>query len=211
VTELQTDEEKVEAIKKWWRENGKSVVGGVVLGFAIIGGWQGWQIYRTNQGEQASLLFDAMSQAAAAGRTDAAVSEGQRLVGEYPGSAYASLAAMQLARLAYQRGEKSAARDHLRWVVESGPDAELREIARLRLGMLLLDMQQLDALDALLAEPGLVAFAGEFAALRGDLAKARGDLASARSAYAEALAVGVEDAALLRMKLVDVGGRLPAG
>jgi len=26
------DEEQVEALKKWWSENGKSVVGGVVLG-----------------------------------------------------------------------------------------------------------------------------------------------------------------------------------
>ena len=27
------------------------MIGGVVLGFAIIGGWQGWQGYQRNQGE----------------------------------------------------------------------------------------------------------------------------------------------------------------
>ena len=52
----QTDEEQVEAIKRWWKENGKSVIGGIVLRFAVIGGWQGWQGYQRNQGEAASMI-----------------------------------------------------------------------------------------------------------------------------------------------------------
>ena len=106
----QTDEEQVEAIKKWWKENGRSVVGGLVLGFAVIGGWQGWQGYQRSQGENASLVFDSMRQAVLTKNFDKALEDGKRLIGEYGGSAYASLAAMELAKLAYQRGEKSVAR-----------------------------------------------------------------------------------------------------
>lgn len=202
----QTDDEQVEAIKNWWKENGKSVIGGVVLGFAIIGGWQGWQVYQRNQGEAASITFDTMRQAVRSGQTDRAMEEGKRLLGDYGGTAYASFATLELARLAYDRGEKAAARDHLRWVVEDAPDPAVREVARLRLGRLLLDMNELDALQALLDEPSLAAFAGEFAELRGDLAQARGNLPDARAAYLDALAKGVADDTLLRMKLVDVGG-----
>ena len=50
-----TDEEQVEALKKWWRENGKSVVGGVVLGLALVGGWRGWQYY-----EQTRAVLEAL-------------------------------------------------------------------------------------------------------------------------------------------------------
>ena len=35
----ETDEEKVEAIKGWWKENGISVVGGLALGLAAVFGW----------------------------------------------------------------------------------------------------------------------------------------------------------------------------
>ena len=202
----QTEEEQVEAIKKWWKENGKSVIGGVVLGFAIIGGWQGWQGYQRNQGEAASAHFDAMRQALRSGREDKAIEDGKRLIGEFGGSAYASFAALELARLAYQRSEKAVARDHLQWVSDSAPDPSIRELGRLRLGRLLLDMKELDALQSLLGQQAPAAFAGEFAVLRGDYERARGNDDAAREAYQDALVKGVEDEQLLRMKMTDLGG-----
>jgi len=203
----QTEEEQVEAIKKWWKENGKSVIGGVVLGFAVIGGWQGWQGYQRNQGESASGYFDAMRQAVRTGQDNKAIEDGKRLIGEFGGTAYASFAALELAKLAYQRGEKAVARDHLKWVSDSASDSSIRELGRLRLGHLLLDMNELDALQALFAKSASAAYAGEFSALRGDYERARGNDSAAREAYQEALVKGVEDEALLRMKLVDVGSQ----
>ncbi|WP_078119293.1 YfgM family protein [Thiosocius teredinicola] len=205
----QTEEEQVEAIKKWWKENGKSVIGGVVLGFAIIGGWQGWKFYERNQGETASAYFDVMMQAGNAGNVDAALEHGKRLVGDYAGTAYASFAGMEMAKLSYQKGEKAAAREHLQWVADHGSDPAIKEVARLRLGRLLLDMGDHDALQSVLNATPLPAFAGEFAVLRGDLDAARGDRDAARGAYQEALEKGVADETLLRMKLVDVGGQVP--
>jgi predicted negative regulator of RcsB-dependent stress response len=206
----QTDDEQVEAIKKWWKENGKSVIGGVVLGFAIIGGWQWWQVYHKGQGEAASLVFDTMRQAVRLNQVDKALEDGRRLLGDYPGSAYAGFAALEMARLSYERGEKDAARGHLQWVIDSAADPSIAELARLRLGRLLLDIQDTAALSELLAKSPLPAFDGEFAALRGDLARAQGDLVAARDAYQQAMLAGVEDQTMLRMKLVDVGGTAPA-
>jgi predicted negative regulator of RcsB-dependent stress response len=68
-------------------------------------------------------------------------------------------------------------------------------------------MQDYAALDDVLAQHSLPEFAGEFTVLRGDMAVARGDRDGARAAYETALQQGVEDETLLRMKLVDVGGR----
>lgn len=207
----QTDEEQVEAIKKWWKENGKSVIGGIALGAAIIVGWQGWQGWQRSSGESASMMFDGLRQSVRSAELDKAIEDGKRLIGEHGASAYASFAGLELARLAYEKGEKSAARDHLQWVADSAPDATLREVARLRLASLLLDMDETEALAGLLAQAPLPAFAGEFDVLRGDLARQQGDRAAARDAYLAALAAGVEDADLVRMKLVDVGGELPTG
>jgi predicted negative regulator of RcsB-dependent stress response len=207
----QTEDEQVEALKKWWKENGKSVIGGIVLGAAIIGGWQGWQGWQRSAGEAGSMMYDTLRQAVRSGQIDEAIEQGKRLIGEYGSSAYASFAGLELARLAYQKGEKSAARGHLEWVADSAPDPTLREVARLRLARLLMDMGETDALAALLDQAPLQAFAGEFDVLRGDLARVQGDRAAARQAYLDALAAGVDDAAFVRMKLVDVGGEPPAG
>ena len=207
----QTEDEQVEALKKWWKENGKSVIGGIVLGAAIIGGWQGWQGWQRSAGEAGSMMYDTLRQAVRSGQIDEAIEQGKRLIGEHGSSAYASFAGLDLARLAYQKGEKSAARGHLEWVADSAPDPTLREVARLRLARLLMDMGETDALAALLDQAPLQAFAGEFDVLRGDLARVQGDRAAARQAYLDALAAGVDDAAFVRMKLVDVGGEPPAG
>jgi predicted negative regulator of RcsB-dependent stress response len=206
----QTDDEQVEAIKKWWKENGKSVIGGIVLGLAAIGGWKGWQGWQATTGESASILYDELRQSVRVGMVDKSVNDGKRLIGEYGDTAYGSFAGLELARLAYERGEKAVARGHLEWVAEQAPDPALREVARLRLGYLLLDMGEIDALDALLAETPMAPFSGEFAALRGDLARSRGDEDAARAAYQQALAGGVEDRELVRMKLTDIGGDAPA-
>jgi predicted negative regulator of RcsB-dependent stress response len=207
----QTEDEQVEAIKNWWKENGKSVVGGIALGAAIIVGWQGWQGWQRSSGEQASLVFDSLMQSVRIDQTDKAAEEGKRLIVEHGGSVYGSFAGLELARLAYAKGEKAAARGHLEWVAESAPDETLREIARFRLASLLLDMGEAEELAGLLAQTALPGFAGEFEVLRGDLARLQGDQDAAREAYLAALAAGVEDAELVRMKLVDVGGALPAG
>lgn len=206
----QTDEEQVEAIKKWWQENGRSVVIGAVIGFGIIGGWQGWERYQRVQGEGASGVYEQMLESGRQGDTDRTLAAGKRLLGDYPNSAYASFAALEMAHLAYKKGEKEAARGHLEWVHANAPDRALRETARLRLVRVLLDIGDLDAAASAL-EGDSETYSGELALLRGDVARARNDLATARAAYQQALASGVANPSLLRMKLVDAGAEQPAG
>jgi len=199
-----SEEEQVEAIKKWWKENGTSVIIGVVLGFGVIFGWQGWNTYQVSQGEGASILYTSMENQLARGDRNAGVETAKRLVGEFGGTAYATFAALQLAQLSYTQGEKDAARSHLQWVMDNAPDQALAELARLRLANLLMDMQQFEAAATLVNGAGAM-MAGEFALLRGDIARQQGDADAARAAYLEALDKGVPDEDLVRMKLVDSG------
>ncbi|MDM8569979.1 tetratricopeptide repeat protein, partial [Thiotrichales bacterium HSG1] len=54
----ETEEEQVEALKKWWKENGLSVVGGVAIGFALLFGWRWWQAYTEHQSQIASDTYE---------------------------------------------------------------------------------------------------------------------------------------------------------
>jgi predicted negative regulator of RcsB-dependent stress response len=201
----QTEEEQVEQLKKWWKENGKSIIGGAVVGLALVVGWQGWGRYTESQAELAAEYYSEFSRTVRDGRASQAVEQGQRLMSQFGNSAYASYAAFHLARLAYQDGRPAEAEQHLQWVIDHAIDPALTEVARLRLGQLMLDQGDLDAARALVDSAGSAAFAGQIAELRGDIAMAAGDRAAAAAAYQQALDAGVDNADLVMMKLADTG------
>ena len=52
---MDTEEEQLEEFKRWWREHGRTVIAGVVLGLGTVGGWSWWRNHVTTQAEAASL------------------------------------------------------------------------------------------------------------------------------------------------------------
>ena len=38
--------ERLEAAKKWWAENYKSIVAGALIAVVVVGGWRYWQHYQ---------------------------------------------------------------------------------------------------------------------------------------------------------------------
>jgi predicted negative regulator of RcsB-dependent stress response len=58
-----TEEEQVEALKRWWKENGTSTIVGLALGIAIILGWNYWQGHKKDQTVQASAIYDQLLKA----------------------------------------------------------------------------------------------------------------------------------------------------
>jgi len=205
MSEFQSDDEQVEAIKKWWKENGTSVIVGAVLGFGIIFGWQGWSSYQKTQGEEASALYSVVEAALTTGQTDKATGAAEKVISTFPETVYANFSALALAKLAYEKGDKDAALKQLQWSMDHAADSSLAELARLRMARLLIDMDMLDDAGRVIAASADTALKGEFAMLSGDLANLRGDTASARASYQKALENGVENMALLRIKLVEVG------
>ncbi len=203
---FQTEEEQVEALKKWWQENGKSVIAGVVIGLLVVGGGKAWIEYNRVQAENASAFYEGFSQAARAGDLEKALKRGEALIQEYGRSTYALFAALELARLQYEAGEKDQARERLQWVLDNSGDSSLQKLAQVRLARLLLDIGDLDGAEKLVAEPAGDAWQGELLAIRGDIRLARKDPEGARKDYATALKKGVSTPALVRMKLSELGG-----
>ena len=202
------EEEQIEALKKWWSENGKGMLAGLGLGLAGVLGWSSWQTWQSTQADLASARYDQLVEDATAGRHEQALSQAEAIAAEFPDSAYASLASLIAARAAVETNAPDKARQHLEWVVEHAAFPELVPIARLRLTRLMLDARDYDGAMAMLTGIELAPFHVRVTELRGDVHRARGDHAQARESYETVLA----DAELpqstrtrVRMKLDDLG------
>jgi predicted negative regulator of RcsB-dependent stress response len=202
----QSEEQQVEAIKKWWRENGRSIIAGVAIAVAAILGWQAWEQYSINRSANASVGYQQML--ALAGQPEAGIAQGQRLMEEYPGTGYADLAALFVAKLQLGQGNVESAQVTLRSMMSDAAEPELAHLARLRLAELELAAGDADAALELLAGDPPPGFVSPYAEVRGDAYVVKGERDLAARAYDEALAAAAPDAmgrGRLQMKRDDLG------
>lgn len=201
------DEEQVENLKRWWRENWLALVVGLAIGFGAIGGWQGYQSWRGERAANASRMYDDLKKSLDAGKADEAEQIGKKLKDDYAGTPYAAAGALLLARSEVDGGKLDEAIAELGWAREHAPDDGMRRIAALRLAQVQWQKGEADAALATLdGEAG--AFAPLYEELRGDILLSKGDRDAARSAYRKALdAAGGDSAAnheLLQQKFDDL-------
>jgi predicted negative regulator of RcsB-dependent stress response len=206
------EQEKIDDLKAWWASYGNYVGAAVVAIAVVVVSVQGWRYYQSKQAEQASVLYQAVSQAARTNDAAKAKEPASQIVERFPGTTYAPRAALVYAKLLYDAGDKAAAKTQLQWVIDHAGEDELKAIARFRLAQVLLDDKQYDealkTLDAKTDE----AFAAMYADLKGDVLAAAGKAADARSAYQITLAKLDPKSpyrAYVEAKLDALGGPLP--
>lgn len=201
----ESEEQQVEALKAWWRENGKSVLFGAILGIAIVFGWQAWRTHQIQVGETAAQSMALMNGAVQAGDKERAMTQGQRILDQHGDSVYADFAALVMAKLAVEANDMAAAEKHLDRVIQQPRDPGLVDLVRLRLARLRLDQGKGAEASALLEKITPAAYRAEVSVLRGDIALAAGDKTAAQTAYHQALNAGFADDELLQLKLDDLG------
>ncbi len=223
MVDLQTDEEKAEAIKKWWRENGVAVISGVVIGLVAIFGWRAWTGHQEQVGQQASLAFEELlvvvGQASlglpseVANQADPpsnpllsiAMEQQALLREEFAATPYVFFGQLALAKALNDQGHLEAAADTLRSAIGQAPNSLFEALAALRLARVLVGVQDSAAASAVIEQYDRGgSFSGDFAALRGDIALAEDRIEDARAAYQQALAGEAAAAGLIRLKLQDL-------
>ena len=203
-----SDAETVEKLKKWWDDNGRTTVFGLVIGLGGVFGWSGYNSYQEQNAEAASLLYQQIVTSAEQDQFEEVRKHGQVLMTEFPDSGYAALTALYLSKAALADDRADEAKAHLTWVKDNASLPELQLVATTRLARLALDVDQLDEAQAQIdgAEPGK--FKNMFAIVRGDLLLEQGKPAEARKAYEQAmeeLSIGDGEYQRLQLKLDDLG------
>ena len=204
------EQEQVAELKAWWQQHGRLITAVVVAAALGFSGWQGWRIYQQNQAANAAGLYDTLARAAEAADAKAMRDAAGTLIESYPRTLYASMGALTAARFYFDRKDLKSAKAQLQWVVENSSSEEMRDLARLRLGAVLLDEKSLDEALKLLNAAHAPAFEAQYAALRGDVLVAKNQVADARAAYKLALEkAGKQEGAFretVRMRLDALGG-----
>ena len=54
------EQEKVDELKAWWKQNGSTVLLAVAVFAAIVAGMQGWRYYQKSQQQQAAQVYEAV-------------------------------------------------------------------------------------------------------------------------------------------------------
>lgn len=184
-----TDEERVEALRKWWKENGLQLIAGVAIGLAGVFGWNAWQQHSNTRAEWASVRYTAMVQAMEAGDREGAIRQGEQLISDQGDSAYGVLAALAIARMKLEQEDVTGAAAHLEWALGKVSRPELERLVRLRLARVRLAQERHDDALTLLDQAPAGAYEGLYQDLRGDIHFARGERDAARNAWNAALAV----------------------
>jgi predicted negative regulator of RcsB-dependent stress response len=177
------EQEKLDALKAFWKENGRMIIAAALAFVVGLSAVQGWRYYARTQSQTASALFARLEEARRKNDGKEVLSVGGEIVDRYGRTAYGPMAALVLANAHYGAGEREAAAARLQWVVDRAGDTELIALARLRLAGIRLEEKQYEEALRLLDAATTEAFMPQYADLRGDVLVAQGKLAEARAAY----------------------------
>ena len=201
-----TEEEQVEALKRWWKANGTSTIVGVITAVVLVGAWNFWQSYQQDKASQASALYEQLLISEKAGNQESVEKISQRLTERFASSAYAGYAALAQAKSKVQQGDLEAAKSVLQQLMQNAGDDEIKNVARIRLVRLMLASAEYEKGLQLISEADASAgegFNASYDELKGDLYVALDRLGEARTAYQSALRAG-QRSPLLQFKLDDI-------
>ncbi len=207
MNEYETEEQQVEALKKWWKENGTSLIVGLFVGVSALFGWRYYVDQNNVHLVQASDLYMQVMQSAALQRVDdKTIDINNQLINEYSDTPYAALSSLALAKFEYEKDNVEVAVAQLELAVKHASDDLIKQISSLRLVRLYIEQEKHSEAEAMLNEPHDAAYDAQFEELKGDLYSAKGDVAQARLAYDKAIDLqGLAASKWLKLKRQNLG------
>lgn len=196
-----TENEQVDAVRRFFAENGKALAVGVVLGVGALVGWRFWQSNQNSNMMAASQSYQDASDRLASGKPDD-VAAAERFV-QANSNSYGVLAALQLAKHFVDQNDFAKAEHQLVLAHSQTKDDNLLSMITLRLARVQLQEKKLDhAMKTLEGVKG-EGWAAMMQDVRGDVLLAKGDVKGAREAYSKGIEYNASQAlqVSLRMKL----------
>ena len=179
----ENENDQVEAVKRFFAENGKALVVGVVLGIGALVGWRYWNSHQAESAMASSLEYQNVTSAVRADQP-ATLSAAEKFAAETKNT-YGALASLELAQKYVDNNDLAKAAAQLEQGLANTSDENLQALINMRLARIQVQQKQADAalktLDSIKGE-GWVAIVAD---LRGEALLSKGDKQGARDAWSK--------------------------
>ncbi len=195
------EEQEINQLKDWWKENGKTIIVAFILGVGGMFGWRYWQAHQAEQVAQASAQYDALIYSAQQDE-QAKKANIEQFVQANSKTAYAIFALLDEAKKETEKQDFAAAEVNLNQALTQSQDEVLTSIVALRLSAVQFQLGQLDNALTTLNQVKGESFNARKAILTGDIQVAKGDKVAAKNSFEQAQQNGSQlEQQMAKMKL----------
>ena len=195
------EEQEINQLKDWWKENGKTIIVAFILGVGGMFGWRYWQAHQAEQIAQASAQYDALIYSAQQDEQDKKANI-EQFVQANSKTAYAVFALLDEAKKAAEKQDFATAEANLNQALTQSQDEVLTSIVALRLSAVQFQLSQLDNALTTLNQVKGESFDARKAILTGDIQVAKGDKVAAKNSFEQAQQSGSQlEQQMAKMKL----------
>ncbi|PKF63469.1 hypothetical protein CW745_01065 [Psychromonas sp. psych-6C06] len=183
----ETEEQQVDAIKQWWKDNGNTLMIGAVVGLAGLWGWRFYNDSVIEGQEKASQAYNDMLVTFESQGSEADLDNVKSFISENSSSNYAILASLLLAKEAVLKADFELAKSQLVQLQEQNTYAPLNPLINLRLARVEVELGQYDAALATLTRITETGFIAKAEQVKGTAYLKQGDVNNARVAFQAAI------------------------
>ena len=177
----ENENDQVDAIKRFFAENGKALAVGVVLGIGALAGWRYWSSHQADTSRATSQSYENALSALQAGKPESLTAAEKFADGNK--NTYGALASLELAQQYVEKNDLAKAVAQLQKGLAATSDENLQSMINVRLARIQVQLKQQDAalktLDAVKGE----SWSAIVADLRGEALLSKGDKQGARTAW----------------------------
>lgn len=199
------ENEQVDALRRFFANNGKALAIGVVLGIGALVGWRYWSTHQDTSAREVSANYQQVTSALDASKPQTL--EAAAKFASENSNTYGALASLDLAKQYVDKNELAKAATQLQSGIKNTQDANLQAVMNLRLARIQLQQKQADdalkTLDSVKGE-GWTAIVAD---IRGEALLSKGDKQGARDAWSKGIDSEASPALkeMMQMKMNNLG------
>jgi len=181
----ETEEQQVEAIKGFWKENGTAILVGIGIGLAGLFGWQQYNDMIIQGKEAQSMAFQSVLEGI---DSENGLTEAEAFSKENGDSGYAVLTSLISAQKAVEKNDLEGAKVHLAMAATNSPSEAIADLAKIRLARVESQLGDTTAALATLNTVVNASYADQVQEVKGDIYVATKQFDKAKAAYDAVLA-----------------------
>jgi predicted negative regulator of RcsB-dependent stress response len=199
------ENEQVDALRRFFANNGKALAVGVIIGIGALAGWRYWTGHQVSNSAEISANYQKVTQAMQGNRPQTL--EAVAKFASENNNTYGALAALDLAKHYVDQQQLDQAATQLQTGLKATKDENLQAVLNLRLARVQLQQKQAEAalktLDAVKGE----GWSAIIADIRGEALLSKGDKQGARDAWSKGIASDASPALkqMMQMKMNNLG------